>query len=118
NAEPAERITLVERNAVRGRYRLSADAMKPVAPGDEITVETVVRAVMLERYVGPVGVEVVHGDVRRLEQDLSARRQPGRDQVLNDAMLAVDGDRFAGQPEQVDTMSGAVPAQVDPGMTH
>ena len=92
--------------------------MKTVAAGDEIAIETLGLAIPLERNERSVSVEVVHADVRRLEQNLPAGRQPRRDQVPYDLMLAVNGDVFAGQPEQLDPMIEAVPANVDAIMTH
>jgi hypothetical protein len=47
--------------------------VKPVAPGDEVAVEALALAVVLEKNVGSVGVEVVDADFRGLEQYLTAR---------------------------------------------
>ncbi len=54
------------------------------------------------------------GDLVRLENNLAAGRQPRRDQILDDFVLSVDGDRAAsGQPAQIDTMATAAEAQFD-----
>ena len=48
-----------------------------------------------------------------LEHDLAAGGQAGRDEVLDDLLLAVDGDRAPGQLEEVDAVAAPVEGQLD-----
>ena len=62
---------------------------------------------------GPLGRQVVERHVGGGEHDLAAGGQARRDEVLDDLLLAVDGDRAAGQLEEVDAVARAVERQLD-----
>ena len=53
-------------------------------------------------------------DVFGLEENLAAGGEPRGDQILDDFVLRVDGNRAAaGQPAQIDSMAAAAEAQFD-----
>ena len=59
-------------------------------------------------------VEVVDADVAGLENNLTAGCEPRRDQILDDFVLGVDGNRAAsGQTAQIDAMAATAKAQLD-----
>jgi hypothetical protein len=62
---------------------------------------------------GVVGVDVDRRDVERLEHDLAAGGEAGGDEVLDDLLLAVDGDRPPGQLEEVDAVADPVDRELD-----
>ena len=53
-----------------------------------------------------------------IEPDLSAVREPSRDEVLNHLLLSIDRDPAAGQRPKIDPMLLAVEAQLDAVMEH
>ena len=67
--------------------------MEAVAAGDDVAAQLVALARVGEADRRPVAVEVGELDVRALEQRQRARRLARGDQVLDDLLLPVDGDR-------------------------
>ena len=62
---------------------------------------------------GDASLEVMNGDVGRLEQDLPAIGESARNQVLDHLLLAVDGDALPDQLLEIDVVQRAVEAEVD-----
>ena len=87
--------------------------MEAVAAGDHVALELMRFALVAEVDAGPVGLQLVHGNVLDLEQERLARLEPRADQVLDDLRLPVDDDRLAGQRREVDPMALAVELQLD-----
>ena len=88
--------------------------MEAVAAGDEVALELVRPALVLERDPGPVGLEAVHGDLARLEEQRLAGVAADPDQILHDLGLAVDRDRPpAGQLGERDAVAAALEAQLE-----
>ena len=67
--------------------------MEPVAARDHVAFELVVAALVPVADERPLGLEVVHRDVRRVEVESSTGLQAQADQVLDDLGLTVDDDR-------------------------
>ena len=71
--------------------------------------------VLREADPRPRPVDLVQSDVLDPEADLAAGGEPGRDQVLDDLVLAVDGDPApAAEPGEVDALAAAGEAQLQP----
>ena len=56
----------------------AADAVEAVAARDQVALQLLRPALVLERDPGPVGVDVVHGDVAHLEEQRLAGVEPVR----------------------------------------
>ena len=92
-------------------------ALGAVAAGDEIAGKLPLLAILSEADRGLVGIDAVQADVANAEQDLSPGLDPRLDQILDDFVLGIDGDRFAaGQVAEVDAMPLPTEAQLDAGM--
>ena len=87
--------------------------MESVATGDDATAQLVVLAVGGVTDDGGVAVDLVDGHVRRLEHDRVSGGQAGGDEVLDDLLLAVDGDRMADQLVEVEAMPATFEGQFD-----
>ncbi|MOA34691.1 hypothetical protein D3C78_1560790 [compost metagenome] len=64
NAEPAERIDLLEFLDRALRHRFAADPVEAVAAGDEIAIDTVGYAVFLIGDIGAGAIEIMRLDIR------------------------------------------------------
>ena len=86
-----------------------ADSVKPIAPGDEIAIQFLFRAIAAaETDMRRTGFDLVQAHVFHVEKDLPARGESRANQVLYDLVLSVDRDAFpAGEPGQVDAMTAA-----------
>src|SRR4051812_29787515 len=112
--EPGEGIDTVELGEHAGRDRLARHAVEAVAAGDDVALERLRLALVCERDARRVAVDALEAEVGDLEADVAARLEAAGDEVLDDLLLAVDGDRPpAGQPAQVDPVALAVEAQLD-----
>jgi hypothetical protein len=114
DAEPAEGIVaFVNGEDARGDGG-AADSVEAVATGDEVAIEALGGAIVLERDVGIRGVERVERDFGCFEQDGAIGGQAGRNEVLNDFVLGVDGDALAvGEIAEVNSMAAPVEAKFD-----
>ena len=113
--EPAERILARERPQDARRDRRPADAVEPVAPGDDVALEHVLRA--LVREAGRAAARDSMSSTRTSStSNSSGRPVPSRacDQVLHDLRLPVDRDRLAaGERRHVDPVPLARELQLD-----
>ena len=92
----------------------AAHAVVAVAAGDDVALQLAPAALVREADAGPLGLEIVDGDVGHLEEQRQARVEAEADQVLHDLGLAVDHDRApAGQLAQRDPMPLAVELELD-----
>ncbi len=64
NAEPAERVDLLEFLDGTLRHRFAADPVKTVAAGDEIAIDPVAYAIFLIGDIGAFSVEIMRLDIR------------------------------------------------------
>src|SRR3954463_15566601 len=88
--------------------------MEAVAAGDEIAGDFNKRILVMEADLRLRRVEVVHRGVLDLEEDLSTRGEPRRDQILDPLVLRIDHDRApAGELGEVDAMRAAAEPKVD-----
>src|SRR5215210_159780 len=112
--EPGERvIELVEAQHPFGDRR-AADAVEAVAAGDRVAAELLLHPLVCETDTRLVRVDVVQRDVVDLEEQRAAGVQPGRDQVLDHLLLAVDRDRPPlGELLEGDPVALAVEAELD-----
>ena len=97
NAQPTERIYALEGTQHFRRHGLARNAVVPIAASDEIAVDALRAATMIERDVGCAGSDVVQGHLRRLVTHVAAFRVPGGAKVALHFRLPVDGDRLSGQ---------------------
>ena len=88
--------------------------MKSVAAGNEVAVNLVIGAVMLEAEHRAGGVERADRDVLGLEIQRTRRRGARVDQIPDDFVLSVDGDGLAaGQVGQIDAVPLSLKADVE-----
>ena len=102
DAEPAERVHLLELAQDRGRDRPARDAVEAVAAGDEVAVQPQRLAAVAAGDDGMRGLEVVQRDVLGLVQHGGAAAVGGGHQVFLDAGLAVGHEAPAQVPVHVD----------------
>jgi hypothetical protein len=114
DAQPAERIDpLVDGQHTVGNRR-TADAVEAVAPGNQVAVDLAMRAAVLKADHGSRRVERGHRHPLRFEVERPRGGQTRLDQISNDFVLAVDGDRLAaGQFGEVDAMPRPVAADIE-----
>src|SRR5579871_4912950 len=113
DAQPCERIDLLEELQGACWNRRAADSMEAVASPDEVAADLVLFILMHEADARVGVVEVVNACLVGVKPDRSAGGEPGSDQILDDFVLSVDGDRTAGESVQVDAVSLAAEAQFD-----
>ena len=65
-----------------------------------------------------VALDPLDHDAGDLEADVAAVGEPGRDEVLHDLLLPVDGDALADEAGEVDPVVAALEAQRDPLVRH
>ena len=112
--EPAERVLARERAQDARRNRRPADAVEPVAPGDDVALEHVLRALVRVQHPRPLRLDLLDPDVVHLEQQRPPGGEPRLDQVLDDLGLPVDRDRLAaGERRHVDPVPLARELQLD-----
>src|ERR1700722_1812399 len=113
DAQPPERKnSLVSCKCVLNAW--TADSVKAVASGNEVTGQFTRLAVSLKAHDRFCGVEVLDDDIFNFKKNLAARRQARVDQILNDFRLSVDGDATsAGEFLEVDTVAASAEAQFD-----
>ena len=112
--EPGERVLALVHVQRAVGDRLAAHAVEAVAAGDDVAAQLLLGAVVAEADAGRVGVDARDGDVLDLEEQRAAGVQAGVDQVLDDLLLPVDGDRrAAGELGQGDAVADAVEAQLE-----
>jgi hypothetical protein len=88
--------------------------MEPVAAGQKIAGELVRLPILAKRDAGLVGIDVAHRDAVDVEQEIPAGVEPRRDQVLDDFVLCVDGNRApARQLRKVDPVTPPAEAELD-----
>jgi hypothetical protein len=92
--------------------------VETVAAGDEVAIEAFRDAVVIESDMGIGGVDGMELDVGGFEKDGViggyAFLQKGRDEILNNFVLGVDGDAFAvGEFAEVNAMAAVVEAELD-----
>ena len=115
NAQPAERIVAFVGSQMLRWNRGTADAVKAVAPGDEIAADLVRHGVQLKTHARLRRRDLVHRHVLDVEIEGPARRPARRDQILHHFVLAVDGDRpTAGEFREVDPMPCAGEGDIQP----
>jgi hypothetical protein len=93
--------------------RLAAHAVEAVAAGDVIAVERLLPAVADES-----DPPLVHTGGGGLEEDGPSVGEPAGDEVLHHLVLAVDGDRLAGQLLEGDAVRAAVEADLERRVHH
>ncbi len=103
--EPAVGVLAHEGAQHVGPDRGPRDPVEPVAPGDDVADELMLRTVVAIRDTRPLGVEVVEPDRLGLEEQRCSALQPRLDQVLDDLRLAVDDDALPGQLVEGDSLS-------------
>ena len=114
DAQPAERIDPLVDCQHAGRNRRTADAVKSVAAGDEVAVDLVFGIAMPESDHRAGRVERADRHVLGLEVQRTRGRRPRFDQVVDDFVLPVDGDRLAaGQLGEIDAMAPPLEADVE-----
>ena len=112
--EPGEWIAALPLLAYANWDRAAGHTMESVTPGDDVAAQ-----LMLETRVNVVdhwfvGLEAIDVHLRALKPQWPTGLDSGRDQILDDLGLTVDGHRAsAGQLIQRDVMVAAVKAQVD-----
>ena len=116
DSEPAERVLARVRREDAGRDAVAAHAVEPVATGDHVALELVRDALVQVADARPLGIQVVHRDVSRLEQERPFRREASGDEVLHDFLLAVDRDAPAREVGERDPVPAPLEAQLDPVM--
>ena len=87
--------------------------MEAVAAGDDAAAQLVALAVGDVADDGAVAVEVVDRHVGRLEHDRVAGGEAGGDEVLDDLLLPVDGDRVADELVEVEAVAAALEGELD-----
>ena len=87
--------------------------MEAVAPGDDAAAQLVLLAVGDVADDGMVAVDLVDRHVGRLEHDRVASGEAGGDEVLDDLLLAVDGDRVADELVEVESVAATLEGQLD-----
>src|SRR5262245_52985094 len=111
NTQPGERIdTLIDANVALGN-RWPADAMKPVATGDEITSNLAGFIVLGELYLWVLRIHVAHAHVGNFKQQRCARAHARRNEIFDDLVLPVNGNAPACQCSQVN--AAAVPEDIE-----
>ena len=104
NTEPAEWIFAVE-HLQHFFDRRTADAVKAVAAGDEVAVDRPALSLRCLKWI--LGCSLSMPSIltaSALEQDLRHRREPARDQILHDLLLAIDGDAAPDQLAEIDVV--------------
>jgi hypothetical protein len=92
-----------------------ADAVKTVAPGDEITGQLAAVSIFQVSDLRAGAIEVLHADVFNLKNDLTTGRDSGIVQVFQNLVLRVDRDSFStGEILKIDAVTAASEAQLDP----
>ena len=88
---------------------------KPSQPATKSQPSSSASPLLSEADLGAWPVEPVDAEALGFESDRAAGREPGRDQVLHDLVLAVDRDRLAaGQPGEVDPVAPAGEGDLEP----
>src|SRR5215210_5308554 len=117
--EPGERVLPLVHDEHALRYRRPAHPVEAVAPGYEVASQLVVLAILLIADGRLLRLEVFDADGFGFEDDLSARLEPGGDEVFHHLVLAVDRDRASpGELEQVDAVALPVEPQLDAVVDH
>src|ERR671910_694344 len=115
DAEPTKGIGSGVLRARVLRYPGPADPERAVAAGDVVAGDLLLLAILEEANLRRISVRVFYAFCPGLEQDLSVRFEPGADQVLDDFLLAVDGDREpVRQVGEVNAVPTSVEAKFDP----
>src|ERR1019366_3524025 len=97
-----------------GRDAVPRDAVEAVAACDDVALDRHACAIEEEGDRRPFGLEIVHSDIARLEEDRVTCRQPDRDQVFDDLLLPVHGDATtAGERAEVDAVVASAEPQLD-----
>ena len=108
DTEPAERIVAFERlHRVLGNRRV-ADAVRPVAAGDDIAIDPEHRAVLAVRHVRPLARDIVQAHIFGFEHEFKIALLRRIEHVLHHFGLPVDGDEGSGQRLEVDVAGFAV----------
>ena len=89
------------------------NAVEAVAAGNEVGMDLLDFAVVVETGLGRRRIQVVKRRILHAEQDLSAGGEARGDQVLDHLVLRVDGDRAAGELGERDAVAAAAEAQID-----
>src|SRR5829696_7906084 len=97
DVEPGERVLSLVHGELALRDGRPAHPVEAVTPGDEVAPELVVLAVLAVADGWLLRFEGVDADSFGLEEDLSARVEPGGDEILDDLVLAVDRNRASGK---------------------
>ncbi len=90
--------------------------MESVAPRHDLAAQLPRLAVVAVADERLVGVDVDRLDVERFEHDRAAGRETGGDEVLDDLLLAVHGDRAADELDEVDVVAAALEGELDATM--
>jgi hypothetical protein len=94
--------------------RRAADAVEPVAAGDDVALDRLRLALVDEADPWPGRLDAGELDILDLEQQRAPTFEPVRDQVLDDLCLAVDRDRATiGKIAERDPVTLALELQVD-----
>jgi hypothetical protein len=113
DSKPSKRIHALVHAKHAGRNRRPANAVKAVAPGNEIAFQFFDGSSVLEANLG-ICVDVMNASGFGLEEDPPSSAKPRRDQILDHFMLRVDGDGLAAsQLRQIDAMANTAEAQLD-----
>src|SRR5438128_12329318 len=92
---------------------MTRDAVRAVATGDEVAIEPLGRAIVPERDRRPRRRGIPGGNIAHAEEDLPARLEPRRDEILHDLLLRIQRHTLAaGERLHVDVMRAAGETQV------
>src|SRR5689334_13592033 len=117
NADPAERIFALVAHEMSRRNGIARDAVEAIASRDEVALELHLLAVYRVTQPRRGGADVVHARVLHLEVQSRACGDARGDQVLDDLLLPVHGDRASARELiERDAVIGALEAQRNPAM--
>lgn len=118
NAQPSEWIDALENLDAARRNRISADAVKAVTPGDEIAADFAVDIVVGESDSRLFGFHILHADIRYFEKEWPSCGATRGNQILDDFVLAIDGNPAARQRRHIDAAAPPVHVEIDSVMEH
>ncbi len=113
DAEPPEWILTVVDGQSVWRDTWLADAVGPITPGDEVTVDFAGLACMLVVDFWLAAREAFDANVVSLEQDLTAGCEPSLNEIFDHFVLTVNGNRFSGEVFEIDAVALSAETQFD-----
>ena len=118
DAEPAEWIVSLEHAEHPVGNTWSADAVESVAAGNEIAIDFLRPAVMLEADVRPLRFQIVHRDVVDLKQKRRTIGKSALHEILHDFLLPIDCNTLVHQFFEINAVQVAVDADIDSPVQH